>query len=319
MSEPRPSIGVLITYYGERELLRECLESIASQSVPPDEVLIYDDASEAPAETYVPAGFPARILRAEVNRGPSVGRNALLQASESTYVHFHDADDLFDPEWCARVRQVIEARAVDAVFTEILSRGPNGLVIERVLGLQRMSAGLDLVRFCIRGVMLTQAGTYHRQAVLAIGGYRTDLWQSEDYDFHIRLAAHGIRYELITEPLVIQRLRPGARHFKWLEVWGSYLQAVERLSDELAAHYWPDLADAAARAGSALFQLGARDQARRAFALAGRIGPPRFSTQRRFYQLLSRAVGFEMTERLAQAYRSLLPLGFRAYFATRGW
>jgi glycosyltransferase involved in cell wall biosynthesis len=319
MSKPRPSIGVLITYYDERELLQNCLESIANQSVEPDEVLIYDDASAAPAEAYVPAGFPVRILRADVNHGPSFGRNALLEASESTYVHFHDADDLFYPEWCARVRQVIEARAVDAVFTEIFSVGAEGVVSERVLGLESVADGTDLVRFCIRGVMLTQAGTYHRQAVLAIGGYRTDLWQSEDYDFHIRLAAHGIRYELITEPLVIQRLRPGARHFKWLEVWGSYLQAVERLSGELPAHYWPDLADAAARAGSALFQLGARDQARRAFALAGRIGPPRFSTQRRFYQVMSRAVGFETTEWLAQTYRSLLPHGFRAYFAMRGW
>jgi glycosyltransferase involved in cell wall biosynthesis len=314
-----PSIGVLITYYGEQDLLRECLESIASQSVPPDEVLIYDDASDAPASDYVPAGFPVRILRADVNHGPSYGRNALLQASASDYIHFHDADDPFDPVWCARVGEVIQARAVDAVFTEVRSVGPQGLVSERVLGLESVAAGTDLVRFCIRGVMLTQAGTYHRQAVLAIGGYRTDLWQSEDYDFHIRLAAQGIRYALITEPLVVQRLRPGARHFKWLEVWGSYLQAVERLSSELPAPYRPDLADAAARAGSALFQLGARDQARRAFALIERIGPPRYSTQRRIYQVVSRVVGFEMTERLAQTYRGLLPHGFRAYFATRGW
>src|SRR2546427_12916521 len=69
----RPTIGVLITYHDERELLRECLESIARQTVPPDEVLVFDDASKAPAAAYVPAGLPVRVLRTEANRGPSHG------------------------------------------------------------------------------------------------------------------------------------------------------------------------------------------------------------------------------------------------------
>jgi glycosyltransferase involved in cell wall biosynthesis len=313
------TISVLITYYDEREMLRECLESLGQQTDPPDEIFIYDDASKAPAKRYVPAAMDVRILRSETNHGPSYGRNALLAASNSDYVHFHDADDLFHPDWCARVRDAIDSERVDAVFTEILSVGEHGVASTGVLGLQHLAPDADLVRFCIRGVMLTQAGTYRREAVVRIGGYRTDVWQSEDYDFHIRLAASGIRYAAITEPLVTQRLRPGARHYKWLEVWTSYLQAVERLSTELHGQYLPDLADAAARAGSALFQLGDRAQARRAFRLVERIGPPSFSTQRRMYQLLARLIGFERTEQLAKAYRGALPQGFRAYFATRGW
>jgi glycosyltransferase involved in cell wall biosynthesis len=315
----RPTVGVLITYYGERELLRECLDSLAGQRVAPDEVLIYDDASDTPASEYVPVGFPVRIIRSDVNHGPSYGRNALLRASKSAFVHFHDADDLFHPDWCARVRGVLDRQKTDAVFTEIRSFGPDGLVSERVLGLEQLAPGDDLVRFCIRGVLITQAGTYRRQSVLSIGGYRTDLWQSEDYDYHIRLAASGIRWEVIPDALVIQRLRPGARHYKWLEVWTSYLQAVERLSAELHHRYWPDLADAAVRAGSALFQLGDRDQAHHAFELATRIGPPNLSTHRRAYKVLTRTIGFESTERLAHSYRNLFPVGFRAYFASRGW
>jgi len=40
-----PTISVLITYYNERELLTECLRSLAAQTQLPDEILIYDDAS----------------------------------------------------------------------------------------------------------------------------------------------------------------------------------------------------------------------------------------------------------------------------------
>ncbi len=34
------TIAVLITYYGERELLRECLESLRDQTSPPAEILV---------------------------------------------------------------------------------------------------------------------------------------------------------------------------------------------------------------------------------------------------------------------------------------
>src|SRR5205807_8952919 len=113
------SVGVLITYYGERELLRECLESVAQQTRLPDEILIYDDASDAPAEKYVPQGLPVTVLRGAENRGPAYGRNRLLHASTSSFVHFHDADDLFSPGWHTRVSDALDATGADAVFTEI--------------------------------------------------------------------------------------------------------------------------------------------------------------------------------------------------------
>ncbi len=314
---PNPSsISVLITYYGERDLLRECLESIADQVTRPDEIVVYDDASDAPARDYVPAGLPVRVLRGAENLGPAYGRNQLLQASTSAYVHFHDADDLFDPDWCARVRAVIESNAIDVVFTEIDAYGECGIQSKRVLALSSLAAGdNDLVRFCIRGVMLVPSGTYRRETVLAIGGYRTSLWQAEDFDFHVRLAATDPRYAVITDPLVIIRVRPGGRSRNRVQTWSSYVQAVATLSEELQDCYRPDLADAAVRGGAALFKLGARADARAAFRLAARLGPPRFSTQRRLYRALASAVGFERAEQLAQLYRSVLPAGIRAYVA----
>jgi glycosyltransferase involved in cell wall biosynthesis len=312
------SIGVLITYYGERDLLRECLESIAGQACLPNEILIYDNASDAPADDFVPYGLPVRVLRGVENRGPAYGRNQLLQASTSAYVHFHDADDLFSPDWHTRVRDVLESSDVDVVFTEIdvAVQGEHGIQSTCVLALSGLGAGdADLVQFCIRGVMLVPSGTYRRETVLAIGGYRTSLWQAEDFDFHVRLAASGPRYAIIPDPLVTIRVRPGGRSRDRVQTWSSYVQAIERLCAELPSSYRSDLADAAGRAGSALFKLGARAEASAAFKLAARLGPPRFSTQRPLYRVLASTVGFERTEQLAQAYRSMLPAPMRAYIA----
>src|SRR5579859_1014482 len=117
----KPTLGVLITYYNERELLRECLGSLMTCRDKPEEVLIYDDASQFPAEDYIPRGLNVQVIHAEVNGGPARGRNRLLGCSRSDYIHFQDADDLFHPDWAGRVRGRIQEISPEAVFTEISS------------------------------------------------------------------------------------------------------------------------------------------------------------------------------------------------------
>lgn len=314
---PRTSLGILITYHGERELLTECLDSILNQLRPEDEVLVYDDASpNSPAVDYVRPDARVEVVRSEVNRGPACGRNALLRRSLSTYVHFHDADDLFHPEWAGRVRGVFEEKDVDAVFTEVSSHRGAGMMTARVMDLERVAAGEDLVRFCIRGAILAPAGTYRKAAVLAVGGYREALWQSEDYDFHIRLAASGIRYEVLSEALVQLRVRPEGRSQHRGEVWASALDAIRLLSEELPVTYHLELAEAAARAGSILFRLGAKTEARGAFALARILGPAQFSREVKPYRVLAQILGPEAAENVGWLYRKLPePLRERI----RGW
>ena len=114
----RVRIGVGLTYYNEGPLLTECLESLRQAEDRPDEILIYDDASRVPPEPYIPSDMPVRVIKGEVNRGPARGRNALLEACSCDYLHFHDSDDLFAPEWCREVRCLLERNPVDAVLTE---------------------------------------------------------------------------------------------------------------------------------------------------------------------------------------------------------
>jgi glycosyltransferase involved in cell wall biosynthesis len=309
------SIGVLITYYAERELLRDCLESLAAQTPPVDEIIVYDDASEAPPDPYIPDGMNVRILRGETNRGPAFGRNQLLNAATSEYVHYHDADDLFAPAWHSRLQAELERQRVDAVFTEIDAIRESGTNSQRILGLDQLVNKGDLLRFCINGVMLVPAGTYRRERVLAIGGYRTQLWQSEDFDFHIRLAASGITYAVIPDSLITIRVRAHGRSQDQVEALSSYVEAIALLADELPRDYHADLADAAVRAGSRLYALGAKTRSNSAFDLTQRLGPPRFTTQRGAYRVLASTVGYSFAERLAALYRRVLPSRVRQLIA----
>lgn len=306
-------LGVLITYHNERELLTECLASLMSQSRPPDEILIYDDASRFPAEAYL-GGAPARVVRGETNQGPAVGRNRLLEEATADYIHFHDADDLFLPGWGQAIARAAELQAPDFILTEINSRRDDGTYSERLIQLRKLSRQSDLVLFTLEHPVLPAAGTYRRSFVQRAGGYREDLWQSEDYEFHVRLAGRGAKYCAIYEPLVLLRVRNESRSQRQLEVWECRLKGLEILTKSLSPHYRAALAEAYAVVGRQLHALGARSAARRSFSLAKSLGGAQFMGASCLYRWVVTWFGPNFAERIGDFYRRLLPAGLRRLF-----
>jgi len=312
------SLSVLITYYDEGSLLRECIESLIVGDDQPDEILVYDDASPTvPAREVVGDEMPVRVVRGDENVGPSRGRNRLLKHTSTEYVHYHDADDLFHLDWCSRVRSALDTDAEnrpDIIFTEITSEREGAVAAERVVGFDRLIAGANLLQFCIRHPILPACGTYRRSLLESIGGYRTDLWQAEDYDLHIRLALQSPAYACIPEPMATIRLRPGGRSRKnHHEVAQSVVKIAQSLRDRLPSDYHPDLAERVALAGSSLYQSGRRDEAKRAFRLAEDLGPPQeYTGKHRLHKLIARTLGGYAAEQVSAAYRTLFPKGLRA-------
>ncbi len=306
-------LGVLITYHNERELLTECLTSLMSQSRLPDEVLIYDDASRFPAEDYL-NGIPARVVRAETNQGPAVGRNRLLEEATADYIHFHDADDLFLPGWGQAIVRAAELQAPDLILTELNSRRDDGTHSERLIQIRKLSRQMDLVLFTLEHPVLPAAGTYRRSFVRSAGGYREDLWQSEDYEFHVRLAARGAKYCAIYEPLVLLRVRGESRSQKQLEVWECRFKGLEILTGVLPPRYRSPLADAYGVVGRQLHQLGAADRARQCFVRAKELGGARFEGASVGYQYLATWFGPNVAEKLGRFYRQFLPARLRRRF-----
>lgn len=304
-----PTLAVLITYHDERELLTQCLDSVLGQTPAPDEVIVYDDASAAPARDYVPAKTDprVRIIRGERNAGPGAGRNALLQAATAAYAHFHDADDLLDPAWSAAVRDALGDGEPDMVLTEIVAVRDGSVVSERVLGLDQLPEVGDLVRFGLRGSLLVPSSTFRRSLALDIGGFRPRdvLAQSEDFDFHIRLAAKARSWRVVDRALVIQRLRAGSHSGDQKAVWVSAARSVALLADELPGAYHQELAESAARIGGRLYQLGARADARAAYALSRRLGRAEYPTRRAGYRMVARVAGPVAAEWLGDAVRRL--------------
>lgn len=301
------SLSVLITYHNEKELLTECLQSILSQSPPPLEILVYDDASDFPAAEYLPKSEIVRVVRGEKNLGPSRGRNILLKEAKGEYVHFHDSDDWFHPEWCRKIAGAIQNGA-DAIYTEVSSFRPEGkLAGEKIVNLRAFSDNRSLIRFCIRNYMLVPAGTFKRSLVNSVSGYREALWQSEDFDFNVRVALTLPKFVVLLEPLVNIRLRAESRSQNKIETNTCALQALLLLEKQVPAEYKKDLAEKASEIGAELFRLNAKAEAREAFEIAKRFGPASFLRERRLYRVIARLFGQESAECFGDLYRRALP------------
>ena len=309
-------LSVLITYHNEGAWLSECLQSVLRQPGI-DEVLIYDDASRIPAAEYVLHDERVRCLRGEENIGPARARNALLAAASGTHVHFHDADDLFAAGWSAAVRAAVERTNADIVFTDVEGFDEAGHRWSHVVGIERLLNGGDLLRFTLLNGVLPAAGTYARAALEAIGGYREDLWQSEDYDLHIRLALSGATWVVINEDLALIRRHGTQRSRASRDVWTCAVQALSSLADRFPAHARAEAAQAATRAGSQLLAAGAPAEAAEAFALANQLGGARY--ERAAMQGLARLVGAPRAERLAGLYRRLTPKAVRKALQRSGF
>lgn len=297
------TLAVGITYHNEGPLLTTCLESLLKQQGAPEQILVFDDASKEPVQKFIPTNYPVRVIRSEENIGPAKGRNILLKSSTTEFVHFHDADDFFFPDWCKKVRNTMTEGNWDAIFTEVNSYRDQKVHAEKVIGLDKLKESKDLLGFCIDHFMLVPAGTYRKTVIDKLGGYREDLWQSEDFDFHVRLAALNPKYRVVSDPLVGIRLRQESRSQNRQETSESTLQAIELLSKELPPETHKKLSEKAAKMGSLLYQLGHKDQSRKAFDIAMKLGPPEFSEKRPMYRKLARTFGPQTAEWVGSWYR----------------
>ena len=194
------SIALCVPAYNAEAHLPGLLESAARQTVPFDEVWIYDDAS-TDETSAVARRFGARVLRGEINQGCSAGKNALLALVETAWVHFHDADDILAPEFVARAKARIgDARLDVLLFDYEQVDGVTGARMSRS-DFGASSLLQDPVRYNLVNTV-NNGGVYSVPFLRRVGGFDLDpaVRFNEDRAFHLRLAEAEARFGV--EPYV---------------------------------------------------------------------------------------------------------------------
>ncbi|MDE6084858.1 MAG: glycosyltransferase [Muribaculaceae bacterium] len=113
-----PEISIIIPVYNVEKYLRECLESIESQTFKDWECIIVDDGSPD-CSRLICEEFVARdsrfVLVEQINSGLSAARNAGLEIARGKFISFVDSDDSVYPEFLERMYRVMIETGADVV------------------------------------------------------------------------------------------------------------------------------------------------------------------------------------------------------------
>ena len=109
-----PSVSVIVVNWNRRELLRSCLQSLASQTHPSFEVIVIDNGSDDQSSELVKTLEPAypvrlRLISNSTNRGFCAANNQGFDASQAQLVALLNNDAEADPGWLEALESVIRS------------------------------------------------------------------------------------------------------------------------------------------------------------------------------------------------------------------
>lgn len=213
---PNPRISVLTTLYNHERYIRSTLESALAQTLPPDEVVVMDDAStDASVEAARSVAHPSiRILAETRNLG---GPNTMLglQACTGEYVAILNSDDCWTPDKLAKQVAHLERHPeCGAVFTHARIIDETGTPWSdgasrhaQIFNVPNRSRTAWLNHLFHRGnAFCASSALIRRRCIDLLGGLDGRYIQMQDFDLWLRIALDGWGLHLIEEPLTLYRV-----------------------------------------------------------------------------------------------------------------
>jgi len=208
-----PTYSVVIPNYNHAHYLGAALKAYLSQTVPPLEIIVVDDASTDEScglVECVAASHPCvRLIRLERRVGVNGASNRGLRDARGDYVHIAAADDVVLPSFAARSLELLRRHPTAGFcFSD-----PAELIDDRVRRFSLFLSNRPVmllpsdVEFLMRRNMFTFSSAttvYRRDAFLSLGGFREELdWQA-DWFANFALA---FRYGACYVPAVLVHFR----------------------------------------------------------------------------------------------------------------
>lgn len=271
------TLALAVPAYNAAEFLPRLLRSAEGQSRPFDEIWVYDDCSnDSTAE--VAKSFGAQVLVGEVNRGCSVGKNALARVIKSDWIHFHDADDELLPNFVELAHNWMSEGRFDVVLFDYEERDDSTGEHVAFSRFDAADAMRDARSYAIRRQINPFCGLYRRDAFLRAGGYDEDpqVLYNEDVAMHIGLAFAGLSFSAESQVAIVNHRRTGsmssANGLKCAQAQFAVLRKTAQRPGALA--YRRELASRLWRVAGVLAAYLDWPTADEAVALASSLAPP---------------------------------------------
>jgi glycosyltransferase involved in cell wall biosynthesis len=187
-------VSILIPCFNAERWVAQAIESALSQTWAEKEVIVIDDGS-TDGSLKIIKNFGDRIRWVSgPNRGSNVARNRLLELARGEWLQYLDADDYLLPEKIARQMEFIAANpAADVIFGPVtIEHWMNGGTRRELLPIPEPH---DLWILLARWYLpQTGAALWRKQAIIDVGGWKTDQPCCQEHELYLRLLIAGKRF-----------------------------------------------------------------------------------------------------------------------------
>jgi glycosyltransferase involved in cell wall biosynthesis len=206
------NVSVVIPHYNRLDLLWLAIESIASQTVAPREIIVIDDASALQFElpSRCGADITLRLIREEQNRGAAWCRNRGIEEATGDLVAFLDADDRWLPGKLERCIAAFGPKPPDNIarvlFSNIMLIDGNRSVLANPLPYNGQSM-FDFI--LLEGGYIQTSSIMmwrHQYPLISFDGF---LRRHQDWDFAINAQLLGCEFVYVHEALSEYSLNGG--------------------------------------------------------------------------------------------------------------
>ena len=186
-------LTIAIPCYNQAHFLSDAISSILESSPEDTDLLVVDDGSTIGDPAAVSAAFGVRCIR-QTNLGRSAAKNRALRESNSEFISFLDADDLYRPGAITAALAALQAHPQDAFVYgrhAVVSAGRQSLWVSPAIRTDDLFLELLKTNF----IAMHATVFYRRSILVAAGGFDETLPACEDYDVYLKLSlAHSASF-----------------------------------------------------------------------------------------------------------------------------
>ncbi len=199
----QPLVSIIIPCYNHATLLREAVESVASQTYQNWECIIVNDGSSDDTSNfanYLIQLYPQKSLRLidKPNTGPADSRNVGVQQSSGKFILFLDADDKLHPKFIEECVEILLAKPqVGFVYTDVQHFGANCDLVTH--------GDFDANRF-LRDNQAPATSLFRREIYEQVGGLKKVMKLGcEDWEFWVSAYEKGWLGDRLPKPYLYYR------------------------------------------------------------------------------------------------------------------
>lgn len=207
----RPRLSIIVPVYNvPPRYLRECIESVRSQSYPFWELCLCDDASPdqdtvGTLESYRGLDARIKIRRLTANAGIAGASNAAVEIATGEFLVFLDNDDVLAPDALMEIALALnEDRSLDCVYTDEEKIDERGDLIDHFYKPDWSPEHLESVMYVLHALVV------RKRLFFELGGLRSEYDGAQDFDLMLRVSRATKKIRHIQRALYKWRAIPGS-------------------------------------------------------------------------------------------------------------